>query len=189
MKLLSFEEFYNIKNNREFIEKFSSKIYHSEQCNLLRKAYELDDFINECIVDLIKYWHTYNSKYAYTTFVGNVIKSVARDLGEGLTADKRKIFIDDSNLCLHIGTDEGPELSEIVPAKDNYFSVDDFIIKACNSIEKKIDKQVNLLFYNGYTAKEISSYVGLTERQINYIIKKSKLILKEYYENYISFSS
>ena len=34
MKLLSFEEFYNIKNNREFIEKFSSKIYHSEQCNV-----------------------------------------------------------------------------------------------------------------------------------------------------------
>ena len=120
------------------------------------------DFINECIVDLMKYWHTYNSKYAYTTFVGNVIKSVARDLGEGLTTDKRKIAIDDSNLCLHVGTEEGTELSEIVPAKDNYFSFDDFIIKACNSIEKKIDKQVNLLFYNGYTAKEISSYVGLT---------------------------
>ena len=92
-------------------------------------------------------------------------------------------------MCLHVGTEEGTELSEIVPAKDNYFSVDDFIVKACNSIEKKIDKQVNLLFYNGYTAKEISSYVGLTERQINYIVKKSKPILKQYYENYISFSS
>ena len=39
MNTLSFEEFYNIKNNREFIEKFSSKIYHSEQYNILRKSY------------------------------------------------------------------------------------------------------------------------------------------------------
>ena len=192
MKVSNFNDYYNIKETREFINNFCSNIYYSDKAYTLRKEYELEDYINECIIDLMKYWHTYNPKYSYKTFVGNVIKSVHKNLSKALLKDKRKANYQESNISLQTELDnaDNEEVSNIIKDNKSYFSLEEYILNACNSIDNKIHRYINVLYYNGYSIEEIRIKLNsLTKRQIQYIIDKYKPHMKKAYINYYYFSA
>ena len=145
------------KKNKELDEKVSN--------NISRKYIDmLADTITNCVVST-------NQTYVDALKEANAFDKEAQKKAFELTYNKiMNVLTEDAKEYLEVKKiDKDKEKENNIIYYNFKKAVGDF------PVEKKIDKQVNLLFYNGYTAKEISSYVGLTERQINYIVKKSKI--------------
>lgn len=190
---MTFEEFYNEPKNEKMISILSKKMYFSSRGYFVRKHMEYDEFLNEVIIRLLKYWDYAQNEYklSINTFIDNVIYRTVNKLYETMDAQKRKLNFDES--VERIDRERDEEEGEIIIRASDYSAFNEEVIiqLITEKIDNQIDKKICALHLQGIPQTKICEMTGFTRRQVEYRInsKYRKLFIETYndYKNNLVF--
>lgn len=183
---MTFDEFYNEPKNEKILNILAKKMYYSNRGYFIRKHMEYDEFLNEIIIRLLKYWGYYQNEYklSVNTFIDNVIYRTVNNLYETMDAQKRKINYDEG--LERIDKERGEDEAEIVLRATEYnpFNEETVIELITEKIDNQIDKKICSLHLQGISQTKICELTGFTRRQVEYRInsKYRKLFIETYNE-------
>lgn len=173
----------NYKKDRDFLYEQIKFTYYSNTGYFLRTYMELDEFVNEVYIFIIKYWNFDNFKASLRVYLRRVINNVLGKIYQMMDMDKRRVNHIQDNYRLDKEREEGEEEIQI-GIEDNFFNEEKCINYIIEGIKDGIEKEIIKMYLYGVNEATIQKELNVNRRYVTWRKQKYRQLIQKRFIEY-----